>query len=234
MPRVVLAGRRINDGMGRWLAEQLVLELAGGARRWWTPKCWCWGSTGRAPGSAKRKVVDLICGLLSYGMELEVVNPWVDPAEAQREYGTNVFANIPAEGRYGAVVAAVATGSLPRSLLGVAAAADAWRRTARFEGNRAAAAWGAAAVGLLQISRRNSGQGLVSDELRSVWSNGKPASLATSLLTWPTVGLLHHPFRLPLLCQAWLTTLLPAEESVVLVARRTHHIWCLTPPILGV
>jgi len=52
-------------------------------------------------------VVDLIRGLERYGMELDVVDPWVDPQEARREYGLNVLPEIPADTRYGAVAAAV-------------------------------------------------------------------------------------------------------------------------------
>jgi UDP-N-acetyl-D-galactosamine dehydrogenase len=109
-PQVVLAGRRINDGMGRWLAEQLVLGLA--QRRLdvvGTPVL-VLGLTFKenCPDLRNTRVVDLIQSLERYGMHVELVDPWVDPAEAQREYGLKVSPYIPAEGKYGAVVAAVA------------------------------------------------------------------------------------------------------------------------------
>ena len=53
-------------------------------------------------------MVDLIHELVRYGMEVEVVDPWVDLEEAEREYGLDVMNSIPAENRYFAVVAAVA------------------------------------------------------------------------------------------------------------------------------
>ena len=56
----------------------------------------------------RNKVVDLIRGLERYGMEVDVVDPWVDPKEALKEFGLKVMAAIPADRRYGAVAAAVA------------------------------------------------------------------------------------------------------------------------------
>ena len=41
-PQVVLAGRRINDGMGRWLAEQVVLGPRSDASRLWVLRFWFW------------------------------------------------------------------------------------------------------------------------------------------------------------------------------------------------
>ena len=109
-PQVVLAGRRINDGMGRWLAEQLVLALAQRRQPVVGSRVLVLGLSFKenCPDLRNTKVVDLIRGLERYGMQVEVVDPWVDPAEAQREYGLRVSAAMPAEERYGAVVAAVA------------------------------------------------------------------------------------------------------------------------------
>ena len=109
-PQVVLAGRRINDGMGAWVVEQLVLVMArrgmviGGA------KVLVMGLSFKenCPDLRNTRVVDLIEALGCYGMEVEVVDPWVDPEEAQHEYGLEVQAEIPAGGRFSGVVAAVA------------------------------------------------------------------------------------------------------------------------------
>ena len=109
-PQVVLAGRRINDGMGRWLAEQLVLGLAQRRQAVVGTRVLVLGLSFKenCPDLRNTKVVDLIRGLERYGMEVEVVDPWVDAEEARREYGLSVQAAIPQQGRYGAVVAAVA------------------------------------------------------------------------------------------------------------------------------
>jgi UDP-N-acetyl-D-glucosamine/UDP-N-acetyl-D-galactosamine dehydrogenase len=109
-PQVVLAGRRINDGMGRWVVEQLVLELAcrglviAGARVLvlglsFKENC---------PDLRNTRVVDVIEALRRYGMEPVVVDPWVDPEEAQRDYGLDVLAEIPPSRSWQGVVVAVA------------------------------------------------------------------------------------------------------------------------------
>ena len=60
------------------------------------------------PDLRNTKVVDLIRGLERYGMNVVVVDPWVDPKEAQHQYGLKTNASIPTDCKYGAVVAAVA------------------------------------------------------------------------------------------------------------------------------
>jgi UDP-N-acetyl-D-glucosamine/UDP-N-acetyl-D-galactosamine dehydrogenase len=60
------------------------------------------------PDLRNTKVVDLIEGLERYGMEVQVVDPWVDPEEALREYGLSVLSEIPTGHGWSAVVAAVA------------------------------------------------------------------------------------------------------------------------------
>jgi UDP-N-acetyl-D-galactosamine dehydrogenase len=109
-PQVVLAGRRINDGMGRWLVEQLVLELARRGLVIAGARVLVLGLSFKenCPDLRNTRVVDVIEALKRYGMEVEVVDPWVDGAEARREYGLAVQVEPPAEQRYAAVVAAVA------------------------------------------------------------------------------------------------------------------------------
>ena len=109
-PQVVLAGRRINDGMGRWLAEQVVLGLARRRQAVVGTSVLVLGLAFKenCPDLRNTKVVDLIEGLERYGMNVEVVDPWVDPVEAHREYALSVSTSIPTACKYGVVVAAVA------------------------------------------------------------------------------------------------------------------------------
>ncbi|MEB3234624.1 MAG: nucleotide sugar dehydrogenase [Cyanobacteriota bacterium] len=109
-PQVVLAGRRINDGMGEWVVQQLVLELArrqvviGGARVLLLGLSF----KENCPDLRNTRVVDVIAALRSYGIEPVVVDPWVDAAEAEAEYGLQVTAEPPAGPPWAAVIAAVA------------------------------------------------------------------------------------------------------------------------------
>jgi UDP-N-acetyl-D-galactosamine dehydrogenase len=109
-PQVVLAGRRINDGMGRWVVEQLVLEMARRGHVIAGSKVLVLGLSFKenCPDLRNTRVVDVIAALQCYGLEPMLVDPWVDPDEARREYGLEVLATIPAVNRYKGVIAAVA------------------------------------------------------------------------------------------------------------------------------
>lgn len=109
-PQVVLAGRRINDGMGRWVVEQLVLEMARRGMVIAGARVLVLGLSFKenCPDLRNTRVVGLVEALQRYGMEPVLVDPWVDPQDAQREYGLTLHAELPSQGHYSAVVAAVA------------------------------------------------------------------------------------------------------------------------------
>jgi UDP-N-acetyl-D-glucosamine/UDP-N-acetyl-D-galactosamine dehydrogenase len=109
-PQVVLAGRRINDGMGSWVVEQLVLEMARRGMVIAGAQVLVLGLTFKenCPDLRNTRVVDLIEALQRYGMEPVLVDPWVDAEEAQLECGLMVLPEIPVGQCWGAVVAAVA------------------------------------------------------------------------------------------------------------------------------
>ncbi len=114
-PQVVLAGRRINDGMGEWIASQLVLELARRGVVIGGSEVLVLGLTFKenCPDLRNSKVFDLIAQLQSYGMRPVLVDPWADPAEVRRDHPQlppvlTGLGELPQGQRYGAVVAAVA------------------------------------------------------------------------------------------------------------------------------
>jgi UDP-N-acetyl-D-glucosamine/UDP-N-acetyl-D-galactosamine dehydrogenase len=109
-PQVVLAGRRINDGMGSWVVEQLVLALARRGMVIAGARVLVLGLSFKenCPDLRNTRVVDVIEALRRYGMEPVVVDPWVDPEEAQRDYGLDVMAEIPPGSSWQGVVVAVA------------------------------------------------------------------------------------------------------------------------------
>ena len=109
-PQVVLAGRRINDGMGRWVVQQLVLEVARRGQVIAGTKVLVLGLSFKenCPDFRNTRVIDLISGLQLYGMEPVVVDPWVDAQAVHRELGQTVLAEVPMATRYLAVIAAVA------------------------------------------------------------------------------------------------------------------------------
>ena len=109
-PQVVLAGRRLNDGLARWVVEQLVLVMARRSVVIAGASVLVLGLSFKenCPDMRNTRVVDLIAALQRYGIEPVVVDPWVDADEALRVYGLSVLASIPEGVRYQAVIAAVA------------------------------------------------------------------------------------------------------------------------------
>jgi len=109
-PQLVLAGRRINDGMASWVAELLVLALAQRRESIVGNNVLVLGLTFKenCPDLRNTKVIELIRSLERYGMSVQVVDPLVDQQEASREFDVSVLPTIPFDVRYGAVVAAVA------------------------------------------------------------------------------------------------------------------------------
>jgi UDP-N-acetyl-D-galactosamine dehydrogenase len=108
-PQVINAGRRINDGMGKFIAEQTVKQLI---RNGWQVKgapIIVLGLTFKedCPDLRNSRVIDVIRELESYGARVIVHEPVADAAEARHEYGVELtpWDELPAAA---AIVAAVA------------------------------------------------------------------------------------------------------------------------------
>ena len=108
-PAMILAGRRINDGMGAHVAGNVVklmlhknLPVNGG-------RVLVMGLTFKenCPDLRNTRVVDIIEDLQSFGLQVDVWDPGVDPAKAQHEYGLSPIDN-PRQGSYDGIVLAVA------------------------------------------------------------------------------------------------------------------------------
>jgi UDP-N-acetyl-D-galactosamine dehydrogenase len=108
-PQVILAGRRINDGMGKVIAEQTVKQMIAAGSYIKGARVNVLGLTFKenCPDLRNSKVVDIIAELKSYGVEVFVHDPEADPDEAMHEYGVRLLAwdDLP---RADAIVAAVA------------------------------------------------------------------------------------------------------------------------------
>jgi UDP-N-acetyl-D-galactosamine dehydrogenase len=88
-PQVILAGRRINDGMGKFIAEQAVKLMITAGSQVKGAKVTVLGLTFKenCPDLRNSRVIDVINELRSYGVEVHVHDPVPDAAEAQHEYG---------------------------------------------------------------------------------------------------------------------------------------------------
>jgi UDP-N-acetyl-D-glucosamine/UDP-N-acetyl-D-galactosamine dehydrogenase len=108
-PQVILAGRRINDGMGKYIAAETVKQLIQAGRPVKGADVAVLGLTFKenVPDLRNSRVIDVIHELRSYGMNVHVHDPVADPAEARHEYGIDL-ASWEALPRAEALVAAVA------------------------------------------------------------------------------------------------------------------------------
>jgi UDP-N-acetyl-D-galactosamine dehydrogenase len=108
-PQVILAGRRINDGMGKFVAEQTVKHMIAAGSYIKGAKVNVLGLTFKENCGDLRnsKVIDIIRELQSYGVDVHVTDPLAEPEEAMHEYGVKLerFDDLP---RADAIVAAVA------------------------------------------------------------------------------------------------------------------------------
>ena len=108
-PQVILAGRRINDGMGKYIAEQTVKCMIQAGQPVKGGDAIVLGLTFKenCPDLRNSKVIDVIQELRSYGVNVHVHDPVAAPAEARHEYGVDLVAwdELP---RASAIVSAVA------------------------------------------------------------------------------------------------------------------------------
>lgn len=108
-PEIILAGRRMNDSMGEYVASQVVKcmirkgQVVNGAN------VLVLGITFKenCPDVRNTKVVDVISALKGYGVNITIFDPWASASEVKHEYGLDIVTELPAL-KYNAIVLAVA------------------------------------------------------------------------------------------------------------------------------
>ena len=108
-PEVILAGRRINDAMGKVVASKLIKAMIRKGVSVQGARILVMGLAFKenCPDLRNTKVVDVIAELRDYGVEVVVHDPWVDAGEAKAIYGLDLV-DAPEVGGYDGVVLAVA------------------------------------------------------------------------------------------------------------------------------
>jgi UDP-N-acetyl-D-galactosamine dehydrogenase len=93
-PQVILAGRRINDSMGKYVAEQAVKQMIQNGHNIKGADVIVLGLTFKenCPDLRNSKVIDVINELQSYGCNVHVHDPVAESAEAEHEYGVSLTA----------------------------------------------------------------------------------------------------------------------------------------------
>ncbi len=108
-PQMILAGRRINDNMSLYVASQVVKQMLSRGMQPLTSRLLILGLAFKenCPDVRNTKVVDIKKELESYGVKIDVHDPWVDAEEARHEYGIDLVAD-PEKGAYDGIIIAVA------------------------------------------------------------------------------------------------------------------------------
>lgn len=108
-PEVILAGRRINDGMGAYVAAQLIKAMVKKRIQVEGAKVLIMGLTFKenCPDLRNTRVIDILKELREYNIEADVYDPWVDPLEAEHEYHISPLPKL-TPGQYDGVILAVA------------------------------------------------------------------------------------------------------------------------------
>jgi UDP-N-acetyl-D-galactosamine dehydrogenase len=108
-PQIILAGRRLNDGMGAYVVSQLIKAMLKRKIQVEGARVLVMGLAFKenCPDLRNTRVIDIVHELKDYNVAADVHDPWVDAVDAEREYGITPVAH-PEAGAYDAIVVAVA------------------------------------------------------------------------------------------------------------------------------
>ncbi len=108
-PEIILAGRRMNDGMGAYVADQVVKLMLKKGIQVLNAQVLILGFTFKenCPDVRNTKVIDIVKTLRNYNVNVTIHDPWANSEVARREYGVEVHNTLP-QARYDAVILAVA------------------------------------------------------------------------------------------------------------------------------
>ena len=107
-PEIILAGRRLNDGMGAYVAERMVKAMLKKRIQVNGARVLVMGLTFKeeCPDLRNTRVVDVYRELLDYGVSVDVHDPWADPSSAMEEYAIPML-EAPPQGAYDGIIVAV-------------------------------------------------------------------------------------------------------------------------------
>jgi UDP-N-acetyl-D-galactosamine dehydrogenase len=108
-PEIILAGRRMNDGMGSYVAKEVVKLMIQKGIALKDAKVLMLGITFKenCPDVRNTKIVDVVAALKDYGLNVDIYDPWASQEEVQHEYNLSLIES-PINGAYDAVVLGVA------------------------------------------------------------------------------------------------------------------------------
>ncbi|MDE6575370.1 MAG: nucleotide sugar dehydrogenase [Muribaculaceae bacterium] len=109
-PEIILAGRRMNDGMGAYVADRVIKLMLKKGIQVLGSHIIIFGFTFKenCPDVRNTKVVDIVKALKEYNLNITIFDPWANPAAVRHEYGLEVVNELPADEKFDAAIAAVA------------------------------------------------------------------------------------------------------------------------------
>jgi UDP-N-acetyl-D-galactosamine dehydrogenase len=108
-PEIILAGRRMNDGMGEYVANQVIKLMLKKQIQVWNSAILILGFTFKenCPDVRNTKVIDIYNALKEYNTNITLYDPWADKLATEHEYGIKITNECPFE-KYDAIILAVA------------------------------------------------------------------------------------------------------------------------------
>ncbi|MDN3204675.1 nucleotide sugar dehydrogenase [Algoriphagus sediminis] len=111
-PEIILAGRRLNDSMGKHVATEVIKHMMRKDLKVIDAKVLILGFTFKedCPDVRNTRVIDIYQELKSFDMDVDIYDPWADPAEVKHEYGLEIINGKTKENldQYSAIILAVA------------------------------------------------------------------------------------------------------------------------------
>ena len=109
-PEIILAGRRMNDDMGKYVATEVVKLMIQKEIPVKGSKALMLGITFKenCPDIRNTRAVDIYHELTDYGMDVVIYDPWAKPGEVMHEYGLTMVSSLPADSQFNSIILAVA------------------------------------------------------------------------------------------------------------------------------
>lgn len=109
-PEIILAGRRMNDGMGAYVADRVIKLMLKKGIQVLDSNIIIFGFTFKenCPDVRNTKVIDIVKALKEFNLNITIFDPWANPDAVRREYGIEVVNELPQNKKFDAAIAAVA------------------------------------------------------------------------------------------------------------------------------
>ena len=109
-PEIILAGRRMNDSMGAYVADRVIKAMLKKGIKVLDSDILILGFTFKenCPDVRNTKVIDIVKALKEFNVNVTVYDPWANPEDVRKEYGIDIINHLPDDDKFDAAIMAVA------------------------------------------------------------------------------------------------------------------------------